>query len=94
MRRSKIVNNHSFRPIFNNKCKTLEVYAYLDEQCGLLIIGYRGGSEYRMNLSSARQLILRERLDVNEDLDLLIKLVREELECVDFEEVTETKQLQ
>lgn len=72
---------------------TTEIFWYEDFPMNQLVIGKRGGSEYRMNLHEFRQMVLRKRIDHKLTPEMVWRIVFEESQCVEFEEVREPQKL-
>ena len=73
--------------------KEREIYWYEDLVYNRVIVGYRGGSEYTMDLNDFKKEVLRQCLDLMNPIDpkYVLKLVMRESQYIDFEIVPEEK---
>lgn len=69
--------------------KDREIYWYEDEAKSLVIVGYRGGSEFSMDLTEFKKEVLRQCLDLMNPIDpkYVLKLVMKQSQYIEFEEI-------
>lgn len=81
-----ILPKFGFKYLPMPKGKVKEIYLYQEEST--VIMGFRGGKEYRMNSRDFNREILRLRLDLRPDnYEKLIEIVIRESQYTEFEAV-------